>query len=112
MQFKYAIMQLCCLVHFGSRGGCPILLPELKRKVRRPGFYFLNLIILREPAKFIGTRGGCDDEGAKTFPTKETEENEETKTFAENERMAKEFFNKEIRRAKTFSLKKRSDREK
>ena len=83
MQFKYAIMQLCYLVHFGSRW-CPILLTELKQKGRRPVFYFLNLITLRERENFIGTGGSCDDEGAKTFPTKE---NEGAKTFPTKERL-------------------------
>ena len=74
MQFKYAIKQLCYLVHYGPL--VSYIIYWIKTKRRRD---FLNLITLMEQAKFIGTGGGCDDEGGKTFPTKE---NEGEKTFS------------------------------
>ena len=37
---------------------------------------YVTWFVLR--VKFIGAGGGCDDEGAETFPAKE---NERTKTF-------------------------------
>ena len=39
----------------------------------------ISPILVTEWATFIGTGGGCDDEGAETFPAKE---NERTKNFS------------------------------
>ena len=69
---------------------CPISSTELKQK-GIPGFYFLNLFTLGERPKFIGTGGGSNDEGAETFPKKETMGK---RLFAENKRRTKEFFTK------------------
>ena len=65
MQFKYAIVQLCYLVHFGSHG-CPISLTELKQK-GGPDFYFLNLFTLGERPKFIGTGVTLTIRGLRLF---------------------------------------------
>ena len=58
----------------------------------------------RERAKFIGTGGGCDDEGARTFPKKKSEG---AKTFSPKKPEGARTFLLKKEGARTFSLKKK-----